>query len=60
MEDEKPAVRPKAWRNSDLSPKQARRQGLCGRCGGNGQFTQTVKGKLTVVPCTDCNRSGRG
>lgn len=43
--------RPTAWRNSNLSPKEARKKGLCAACGGNGRFTQVINGKQTLVIC---------
>lgn len=51
MAGQKPAVRPTAWRNSNLSPKEARKKGLCGACGGHGRFTQVINGKQTLVIC---------
>ena len=53
------AVRPAAWRNSELGPRQARKKGLCGSCGGKGRFGRPVPGRLGFVVCEDCEGSGK-
>ena len=52
-------VRPKAWRNSDLGPREARKQGKCGACGGTGRYQQTINGKQRLSTCRTCNGNGK-
>jgi DnaJ-class molecular chaperone len=57
MSAARPTVRPAAWRNSNLGPSEARKQGKCGDCGGTGRFQQPIGGKLVAVICRDCEGS---
>lgn len=55
----KKTPRPTKWRNSNLGPDEARKQGKCGSCGGNKRFTQTIGGKQTLVVCSNCGGGGQ-
>lgn len=45
--------------NSDVDPHEAEKRGLCGMCGGRGEYVCNFAGRHWHVRCRECDATGR-